>query len=145
MAKHDYILCNRGFTIDYYKKFTKDDIKKFGISPKLVLEKLNDDIELCDAIIGHNIAFDIRKLNIYCDSFGLKFNCPKQIIDTMSMSRNIVNAKCKNNRIKNPKLIEVCNFFKLEIKEEEFHDAFYDVDCTLQCYIKLLIYQAENK
>jgi DNA polymerase III epsilon subunit-like protein len=138
LQKHDYVICNYGYTTDYYKKLTKDDIKKYGICPKIMMDKLNDDIKYCESIIGHNIiTFDIPKLIKFFDKFDKKFNCPKHIIDTMHISRQIVCARGKNDRIKNPKLIELCNFFNIGTNDDSFHDAYYDVECTLSCYICL--------
>ena len=137
LSKHNYLLCNKGYPIDYYKKIVRDDIKNYGVCPKEMIKKLNNDMKYCDTIIGHNILFDIRKLNKYCEYFGEKFDCPKNIIDTMFSSRKIVCAKNKNNNIKNPKLIELCQFFDITISDDSFHDALYDVQCTFNCYIKL--------
>lgn len=137
LYKHDYIICNYGYTIDYYKKFTKEDIKNYGICPKIMINKLNDDIKLCTSIIGHNISFDIRKLHIFFQKYNTQFNCPKHLIDTMHISRPIVCAKGINGRIKNPKLIEVCNYYNIITDDTSFHDACYDVHCTLLCFVKL--------
>ena len=56
----------------------------------------------------------------------------------MLKSRDIVKALDKNNRVKNPKLGELCLFFGVKYNTDEAHDGLYDVDVTCQCYKKLI-------
>jgi DNA polymerase-3 subunit epsilon len=57
----------------------------------------------------------------------------------MLKSRDIVKALGKNDKIKNPKLGELCTFFGVEYKPDDAHDGLYDVDVTYKCYIKMIL------
>ena len=116
-----------------------DDIIKYGINPIILINKINDDLQHCNTIIGHNILFDIRKIYQYAEKFNMIFDYSnKKIVCTMKESRKYDIARDKNNRIKNPTLNELCGHFKIVPDKDKFHDASYDVFMTLQCYICLI-------
>jgi hypothetical protein len=138
LEKCDYLLNDNSGNVDYYKKFTLDDIEKYGLKPEFVLNKLSNDLKKCKYIIGHNIAnFDIVKLKIYYDKYKIKFDVPI-IVDTMILTRNYVDAKSINGKLKNPKLNEL--YYKLfnENMNDNAHDASYDIHINFLCYNKLI-------
>jgi DNA polymerase III epsilon subunit-like protein len=140
LRRNNFILCNKyynKYVTDYYKKITENDVKIYGCNPIKILLKLNNDAKQCKSIIGHNIAFDIRKLKLYFEQYGLLFHCPDFTFDTMSKSKQFVLLKDKRGRLKNPKLLELCEYFNIKNKSELFHDAEYDVLCTYLCFMNL--------
>lgn len=140
IRRNNFILYNKyynKYVTDYYKKITEDDVKIYGCNPIKILLKLNDDAKKCKTIIGHNILFDIRKLKLYFEQYCMTFWCPLSIFDTMTKSKQFVLSKDKNGRTKNPKLLELCEYFNIKNKSELFHDAEYDVLCTYLCFMNL--------
>lgn len=135
----NFLLFNNKYESDFYDKIKIDDIIKYGINPIILINKINDDLQHCNTIIGHNILFDIRKIYQYAEKFNMIFDYSnKKIVCTMKESRKYDIARDKNNRIKNPTLNELCGHFKIVPDKDKFHDASYDVFMTLQCYICLI-------
>jgi hypothetical protein len=138
IKKCDYLLNDKSGNIDYYQKFTLDNIEKYGLKPELVLELLNNDLKICKYIVGHNLAnFDIVKLKKYYDKYKINFKIPI-IIDTMILTRDFVKAKAINGRLKNPKLNEL--YYKLfnDYMSDDAHDASYDIHINFLCFDKLV-------
>ena len=60
-------------------------------------------------------------------------------IDTMLVSKNIVNAINSRGIIKFPKLSELYNYFYSDgVNSDLQHDAFYDIEITYKCLLKLI-------
>ena len=134
----DYLINDGTRTVDYYKKISLSEIEKYGMPPKIVLQKLLVDMNNCSYIVGHNvIKFDIVKLKQYFDKFGI--NCEFPIgLDTMLSTKNLVCAKNIKGNIKMPKLSELYSFlFDQDIDESKAHRASYDVEVTFECFKKL--------
>ncbi len=75
-------------------------------------------------LVAHNIAFELRHINN-----RIKF---KNHFCTMSENRKIVNSMSVNNRVKNPKLDEVCAYYGIEFDSSKYHSATYDVTKTYE-------------
>lgn len=137
IKKVDYLINNNNGKVDYYKKFTVEEIEEKGYKPLYVLEQLLYDMKDCKYIIGHNIDFDINKLNYYFYKYNIKCQFPLKI-DTMKLSINYVNLKMKNGRKKYPKLNEL--YYKLFDKKmsSKAHTADYDITITFRCFKRLL-------
>ena len=60
------------------------------------------------------------------------------VFDTMTMAKEVVKAKGKTNRIKNPTLEESIKFFDIELEDNTFHNALVDVKGTLEVFKKLV-------
>lgn len=138
IKNENYYLNDGSGKTDYYKKISLNTIRTKGKSPKFVLERLSEDMNTCKYIIGHNIIkFDIVKMDYYFEKYDVKHNTPIPL-DTMTFSRDYVQAKDKNGRLKNPKLEELyyC-LYKKNMDNSIQHTAEYDVYVTLLSCIKL--------
>jgi DNA polymerase-3 subunit epsilon len=87
----------------------------------------NEFIEFCyssDTLVAHNITFELRYLGdmVIFDNH----------ICTMKENKYIVNALNVKGNIKNPKLIEVCEYYGIDFDTEQYHSAIYDVTKTLE-------------
>lgn len=103
-------------------------------------EFLNDFLE-ADILIGHNVSFDIKFLCHELEGIGEDYT-PKNKFCTMNYYKNICKIKKANGEIKNPKLVEVVQFFSISddliAKKAEmffdgsgnYHDARFDVTAT---------------
>lgn len=112
-----------------------------GVELSGLLVELYDDIQNCQFIIGHNIAFDKRVLG--CELFRanmlieleqfktLKKKC------TMLSSMKLCDLKQNNSkRLKYPKLNET--YVKLfDKKFEDAHMAEADLEATVECFREL--------
>ena len=83
-----------------------------------------------DHLIGHNISFDYSFLsdrtkdyNTYC---------------TMLATTNILKIPNQYRRgYKYPKLMEVAEYYNIELEEDKLHDSDYDVELTVKIFEKL--------
>ena len=118
----------------YYPTINKNDIIKKGISPKIASDIITKDINNTSIIIGHNIkSFDMVHINKLNNKFNNKIKNTLIIHDTMIDSKNIINAKDKRGRIKNPKLEEMLKFL-CNKSVENYHNASGDILATFDCY-----------
>lgn len=86
-----------------------------------------DFINFCEnssTLIAHNISFELFFLkkpvlfeNLFC---------------TMKENKYIVKSLNTKGKIKNPKLIEVCEYYNLSFDNDKYHSAKYDTEMTLQ-------------
>lgn len=133
IEKKDFVINEDVGKIDFYKKFTLEDIKNEGVHPIIVLEELANDMLQCKYIIGHNINFDLRHIGRYYKKYDIIYEFPHRL-DTMQLSRTLVGAKDKNGRIKFPRLSELYEYlFQCAVEEEECHRADFDVYITYKC------------
>ena len=120
---------------------TKEKSKK-GKNIIELLKILNNNIEKCDIIVGHNIKFDINMILIEClrNNFLVKIDIDKKRYEcTMNMGR----SKCqlyyeKNGKyiLKSPKLSEL-HFSLFESIPKGCHNSLNDIIITLRCYYNL--------
>lgn len=88
-----------------------------------------DDLDFVDfckeaqTLVAHNIAFELRHLGELV-SF-------QHHICTMKENKKIVKAVNVKGNLKNPKLIETCEFYSIDFDDEQYHSALYDVTKTL--------------
>ena len=131
-----------------------------GVDITIALLEFYSAYKLCDAIVGHNISFDckmleleiIRNYNILSKTnptIALIFNSTFQRLEnkrmycTMSMGRNICNIMVasktnpQNFYKKNPKLEELYSKLFLE-KIPNAHDALFDTMACLRCFVKIM-------
>ena len=115
-------------------------IIKSGVSLSHALDKLILDLKTCKYFVAHNISFDINHINN--NIYNLKKERVKIIpICTMKHTKNLVRAKNKNMRLKNPKLSELYKYLfdkDMDTSNTGAHCGDYDVDITSQCFIKLV-------
>lgn len=103
-----------------------------GISYVEHFEDDMDFVEFCEdakTLVAHNISFELRHLGNLV-SFENHF-C------TMKENKQIVKAINAKGSIKNPKLIETCEYYDIEFDEEQYHSAIYDVTKTLDILNKM--------
>ena len=84
-------------------------------------------IDFCkdtQTLVAHNISFELRHLGAL-----LSF---KNHFCTMKENKKIVQARNAKGNLKNPKLIETCEFYDIDFDEEQYHSAIYDVTKTLE-------------
>lgn len=92
-------------------------------------EYFEDDLDFVDfcqgakTLVAHNISFELRHL-------GDLVSFEKHIC-TMKENKNIVKVFNAKGNVKNPKLIETCEFYSIDFDDEQYHSALYDVTKTL--------------
>jgi hypothetical protein len=143
--KKENIYINNGYKnnkliIDFFKKLEKQ-IKKHGVSLSDALDKLIIDLNTCRYFVAHNINFDINHINN--NIYNLKKEQIKIIpICTMRHTKELVRAKNKNMKLKNPKLSELYKYlYGLDMDESDIggsHCGDYDVEITALCFKKLI-------
>lgn len=100
-----------------YPKYFKDDIESFY-----------NFIKDCTHFIGHNISFDqrfikpIELLHVFC---------------TMNSNMNILKLRKKDNSLKQPKLLEVANYYGINFNPDNLHGSLYDAKLTLKVFIAM--------
>ena len=139
LSRHNHFLNDGSNAVDYYKKITEDFIKENGRHPSLVLKEVAKDLEECSTIVGHNIGFDIKKLEGSFSYYKINYKFPENIYDTMHKSRDIVKATNIRGQIKYPRLEELCNYYDVIYDKDTAHDGLADVMVTYECYKKLII------
>lgn len=85
-----------------------------------------DFVEFCKGSVtlaAHNVSFELRHL-------GHLATFDKHIC-TMKENRQIVKVFNAKGNVKNPKLIETCDFYGIDFDDEQYHSAIYDVTKTL--------------
>ena len=86
-----------------------------------------DFAEFCNGantLVAHNISFELR----YLDNL-VTF---REYFCTMKENKNIVKVLNIKGHIKNPKLIETLNHYKISFNSNELHGALYDIEKTLE-------------
>lgn len=113
--------------------------KRIGVSYPELFEDDLEFINFCKnskTLVAHNIRFELEILD------GMvKF---ENHICTMNKNRHIVKALDKRNRIKNPKLNEVCRYYKIEFDPEKYHSALYDAEKTLEILNSMQLKRPED-
>ena len=106
-------------------------------------------------LIAHNIEFDEKFMSAEFWRLGKIFS-PASKLCTMNYFKPICNIKTKANKVKNPKLVELIDYFGIDNEKislycedlfnepcGEFHDAMYDTTAMfIAC--KLHAEQREN-
>jgi len=126
-------------------------LKVHKLTPEIIEEKRANDsyvdyfeddrdfVEFCsksETLIAHNINFELRHIGGLI-LFDRHF-C------TMKENRVEVGAKNAKGAIKMPKLIEVCNHYKIDFDEDSYHSAIYDVTKTLEILNKMFEMRSGN-
>ena len=85
-----------------------------------------DFVEFCkgsETLVAHNISFELRHLG---DLVSFDHH-----ICTMKENKQIVKVFNAKGNVKNPKLIETCDFYGIDFDDAQYHSAIYDVKKTL--------------
>ena len=142
--EEDILIRNVNLDIDFYNRFTLDDIIQNGKYPEVALDIFKRDLDQCSYVCGHNIkSFDCPKLKKYAEKYGFDIQFPI-IIDTMRCSK-LTQLKDKRGRLKQPKLSELYEYFFEESLDLDIqHTALYDVEITSKCFYKLVEINYDN-
>lgn len=128
----DFIIKNSDYNIENSNihGITNEISQEKGIIFSEIIPMLLDNLKKVSCIIAHNANFDITIIK--SELYRLSMN---EIIDeinkkciacTMKLTKSIVQAKNKNNKIKDPRLEELYKFvFDKDI--ENAHNSNYDV------------------
>lgn len=110
--------------------------KKVCFPIDYILEKLLEDIKICDFVVAHNIEFDLDILGYYfTKKYGANPFEKKTHICTMKSTVNFCQIP-NNYGYKYPKLSELYSkLFSHNVKN--YHNAEIDVFLTLKCFKKL--------
>ena len=139
--KDNNLICSKDFYIydgvhskPFFPTINETDIIKNGLLPKHASNIITKDINNTLIIIGHNIkCFDLVHINKLNKQFNNKIKDTLIIHDTMVSSKDIVKAKDKKDRIKNPRLEEMLMFL-CNKTVENYHNALGDINATFECY-----------
>lgn len=111
-------------------KFAKEQ----GQRIEEVLKGFLRDINNVDAIIGHNIEFDMKV--VQSELYRLNLNNPFEnvcVIDTMRLAIDYCKIPGRSNSYRFPKLIELYNKLFSE-SFEDMHNALADIEATAKCF-----------
>ena len=138
LSNHNYLINENVNKTDFFNRFTLDEIKQKGLSAEVVLNQLTNILSECKYIIGHNISFDVDKINSYYKKYNLECIMPKSIC-TMKSSKYKLKLENSKGWIKNPKLSELYKYYyDTNANEDTLHDASYDINITFLCFKKLV-------
>ncbi len=110
---------------------------------RTILEHFNNALNDIKLIVGHNVIYDLRIVYLEAQRINYRELMYKlrsiPYLDTMKMSKGIVQAKTKDDKIKPPNLGELYKFlFPDDPDVLGFHNAIVDVDVTARCYFALM-------
>lgn len=118
----------------------------YGLPVGIVLPIVMGLFQPVDIIVGHNISFDVRMLasGLYrCDMLDdLDTILSKEVFCTMQESKQLVQAKTANGRLKAPKLTEAYEFF-FERPLDNSHSANADAIAALELYLAIMAHREE--
>ena len=123
--------------VDFYEKYTIDDIVNNGLDPRDVFHEIKHDIKECSHVIGHNIAFDMGKIDKYFEKLNISYKKPISVC-TMHKTKNLCKLLNKRGQLKPPKLSELYfHCFGTEPDNTKTHTANYDIEITFMCFYYL--------
>lgn len=145
------------FTVDYIEPSAQAvhgfDVKKLrllsnGQTFKSVAREVAEDLNGA-VFVAHNIKFDKKFINAEFNKLHNIDWKPSGFFCTMEYFKDIVQAKTKTGRLKNPRLEETMDFLGVDktvvlkgakklfgCSDVGFHDARYDVAGLVSCYYK---------
>lgn len=141
VSKHNYIIRPIGFSIPKYIS----DIH--GISTEMAMEqgcKVDEVIKLflhdchyCNALIGHNISFDLNVVQSEMHRLNLGNLKLYNTFDTMKASINYTKIPNDKHGYRYPKLIELYSKLFSETFDN-MHNAMADIEATAKCFWALI-------
>lgn len=142
VADHTYVVKPDGFEIrnSHIHRISHAMALFAGIEFKEVINKIWDDLKVCDVLIAHNIIFDRNVLLSELHRYGL--NEPIYKINTMKYfctskgCTNITRIRRNLLEFKQPRLSELYKFlFKKDLQDA--HDALIDTRALVDCFMEL--------
>ena len=143
LSNHNLIVKPEGFEIPFNAEkihgiSTKRAIEE-GIALMEVLQKFNDDLGKCEAVVGHNIEFDINIMG--CEFLRKTVDSPLtslKSVDTKTESTEYCAIPGgRGGKFKWPTLTELHKKL-FGVTFDEAHDAAYDVAATAKCFFGLI-------
>lgn len=116
------------FALDVHN-LSPDRIKKLRANVKYpkYFEDDKDFLDFCkdsSILVAHNVSFELR----YLDDIFIFENT----FCTMKENKKVVNSKNKNGHLKNPTLVETCEYYNIKFDYLKYHSAIYDAEKTLE-------------
>ena len=142
VAQKSFIIKPMGFTIpDASTKVhgitTKQALEK-GQKVETILKEFLTDAQDADAIIGHNIKFDIKVVQSELYRLNMDNRLGQiEVLDTMVLSTGYCKILNKQYGYRYPKLIELYNKLFSE-SFDNMHDAMADIKATAKCFWALI-------
>jgi DNA polymerase III epsilon subunit-like protein len=132
-------------------KITREILDNKGLNIIDVMNEFNNELKLCDIVVGHNVSFDKRMVFVEClrnkiEQNFTTFKDKKKIIKpeycTMKNTKEFCNfIKFDSNNksyLKYPSLTELyTKLFPHNNIPENLHNSLVDILITLRCYIKI--------
>lgn len=121
----------------------KSDTNRSRISINNCLQTFKKYVDNCDYIIGHNVDFDIKMVQIECDRNNIYtniFDKSNKIFCTMQNSINICKIEAVNSMgkyYKWPKLSELHEKL-FNVVPIDLHDAYNDILICLRCAVFII-------
>ena len=125
------------FAYDAHKMST-EFLQEFGtLKPELFKDLIQDCFTEADQIIGHNLDFDIKMLDIFHGHSDYRTDDPDYICTMKASTEFCALPKTKGTGYKWPKLTEL--FEKLfDSPYAGAHSALGDTIATMQCHYELI-------
>jgi len=118
---------------------------EIGHKVEKVLKEFLEDVKDADAIIGHNIDFDMKVVQSELFRFSMENDLEDmKTLDTMLLSTDFCKIPSKQYGYRYPKLIELYNKLFSE-SFENMHNAMADVEATARCFWAMLDRHIINK
>ena len=112
---------------------SEENLREFGTNPLDIMTTAAKFIMNADAVIGHNIKFDIDHLIANLKRCGIKINKDVRLIDTMYSMKPVCKILQKNGKYKRPRLGEAYEYcFKETLKNG--HDGITDAIASLNIW-----------
>lgn len=122
-----------GMTIDYIKNkiFEKHTDRAYDSFSHPNQQKYVQQLfDSCDLIVAHNISFDESFLNFEIED-GRKY-C------TMLAMKDVVAIPHSKYWVKNPKLMELADYYEIKYNEDNLHGSWYDVLVLREVFIEMI-------
>ena len=134
IKKFDCLINENIGRVDWFKKYTLEQIVNDGRSPSDAFSEIKIDMSKCSHVVGHNIGFDMGILIKYFKKLSMVHHTPISIC-TMQSSKYLCNLKNINGGIKAPKLSELYYYcFNCEPDITKTHTANYDIEITFEVF-----------
>ena len=132
--EYDYVIqCCVPIENDHIHGITTSMNQKIGYSFSSIFPIFEECMKQADLIIGHNIEFDLKMLQVECYRNGLTFTCEKPTYCTMKTTTRI----CALPKSKWPTLKEL-HFHLFQETPTNLHNSMIDVWACLRCYLKIM-------
>jgi len=142
IEKEHLIVKPNGFIIPYEAErihgISTEYALENGHDLELVLNKFHSSVSSIEALVAHNISFDLKMVSSEYQRIGLDNNLiEKKNYDTMKQSTNFVKIPSKTGKgYKWPRLEELYTHL-FGKKFDNAHSADADVDATVECFFEL--------